>query len=68
MKENEPAVLLVVDQVAFLFIHDMIARFATKPPPLLAPLYVFGPFLAYECLILFVLHRRSTVPTLAEKK
>jgi hypothetical protein len=55
------AVLLVADELLFLFGRDLVEQFTQKPLPAWLPAQVIGPFLAYEIvalLALFHLHRR----------
>jgi adenylate cyclase len=63
------AVLLVADQLLFLFARELVEQFAQKPLPAWLPAQIIGPFLAYEIIALFVLHHRlargSTFPTAA---
>jgi adenylate cyclase len=63
------AVLLVADQLLFLFARELVEQFAQKPLPAWLPAQIIGPFLAYEIIALFVLHYRlargSTFPTAA---
>lgn len=49
--------LLVVELIATFFLHEYIQHFTTHPFSPWVPLYVFGPFLAYESVVLFVLLR-----------
>jgi adenylate cyclase len=53
------AVLLVADQLLFVFAHDMFVRLAGKPVPVVLPIIVIGPFLAYEVVVLLVLRHLS---------
>jgi adenylate cyclase len=57
------AVLLVVNQLLFLLFHGTFQHFASRPVPLWVPASIFAPFLFYECIVLFVLSRRRTMPT-----
>ncbi len=63
------AVLLVADELLFLFGRDLVEQFTQKPLPAWLPAQVIGPFLAYEIVALLVLHYRlargSTFPTAA---
>jgi len=63
------AILLVVDQIVFLFARGMLAQMVGKPLPVWLPLRVFGPFLAYEILALSILGNRrargKAMPTVA---
>jgi adenylate cyclase len=52
------AVLLVADQLFFLFGRELLESFTRKPLPTWLPLRVIGPFLAYETVALFVLRYR----------
>ena len=51
-------VLLVGDQLLFLFARELVEQFAQKPLPTWLPAQVIGPFLAYEIIALFVLRYR----------
>ena len=46
------AVLLIADQLIFLFARGMIEQLVQKPLPGWLPLRVIGPFLAYETVAL----------------
>ncbi len=63
------AVLLVADEMLFLFARDLVERIAQNPLPAWLPAEIIGPFLAYEIVALFVLHYRlargTTFPTAA---
>ena len=63
------AVLLVGDELLFLFGRDLVEQFTQKPLPAWLPAQVIGPFLAYEIVVLLVLYYRlargSTFPTAA---
>ncbi len=63
------AVLLIGEQLLFLFAHDIIGQLTHKPVSILLPLRVMGPFLAYETIVLVVLHYRAArgrdMPTFA---
>jgi len=63
------AVLLVAEQLLFLFRRDLVEQFTQKPLPAWLPAEIIGPFLAYEIVALLVMHyrlaRRSTFPTAA---
>ena len=52
------AILLIADQLIFLFARGMIEQFMQKPLPGWLPLRVIGPFLAYETVALLVLRYR----------
>ena len=52
------ALLLIVDQLLFLFARDTLRRFVREPLPAWLPLRVIGPFLAYEIVVLIVLRYR----------
>jgi hypothetical protein len=52
------AVLLVGDELLFLFGRDLVEQFTQKPLPAWLPAQVIGPFLAYEIVVLLVLHYR----------
>jgi adenylate cyclase len=56
------AVLLVVDQLVFIFLHDTIQHFASRPLPLWMPAATIAPFLLYECVVLAVLRFRDHMP------
>lgn len=63
------AVLLILDELLFLFGQDFLRQFLRQPVPAWQPLSVIGPFLAYELVVLFALRYRSSrgkdLPTLA---
>ena len=63
------AVLLVAEQLLFLFARDLVEQFTQKPLPAWLPAEIIGPFLAYEVVALLVLRYRlargSTFPTAA---
>jgi adenylate cyclase len=63
------AVLLVAEQLLFLFARDLVEQFTQKPLPAWLPAGIIGPFLAYEIVALLVLRHRlargSTFPTAA---
>ena len=63
------AVLLVAEQLLFLFRRDLVEQFTLKPLLAWLPAQIIGPFLAYEIVALLVLHYRlargSTFPTAA---
>ena len=63
------AVLLVAEQLLFLFARDLVEQFTQKPLPAWLPAKIIGPFLAYEVVALLVLRYRlargSTFPTAA---
>ena len=42
------AVLLVAEQLLFLFARDLVEQFTQKPAPAWLPAEIIGPFLAYE--------------------
>ena len=52
------AILLLGDQLLFLFARETIEQFAGRLLPAWLPLKVFGPFLAYEIVALVVLRYR----------
>jgi hypothetical protein len=52
------AILLLGDQLLFLFARKTLEQFAGRLLPTWLPLKVFGPFLAYEILALVVLRYR----------
>jgi adenylate cyclase len=63
------AVLLVAEQLLFLFARDLFEQFTQKPLPAWLPAEIIGPFLAYEIVALLVLRYRlargSSFPTAA---
>jgi adenylate cyclase len=63
------AILLLADQLLFLFARETLEQFTGRLLPTWLPLKVFGPFLAYEILALVVLHYRrargKSMPTAA---
>jgi adenylate cyclase len=63
------ALLLISDQLLFLIAQDVVLQFWRGPLPTWLPLYVIGPFLAYEIIVLFVLRYRisrgTDMPTAA---
>jgi len=62
-------VLLVAEQLLFLFARDLVEQFTQKPLPAWLPARIIGPFLAYEIMALLVLRYRlargRTFPTAA---
>ena len=48
------AVLLVADQLLFLFARDLVEQITQNPLPAWLPAQIIGPFLAYEIVALFV--------------
>ena len=62
-------VLLVADELLFLFARDLVEQFTQEPLPAWLPAKIVGPFLAYEIVALLVLRYRlargSTFPTAA---
>jgi adenylate cyclase len=52
------AILLIADQLIFLFARGVIEQFIQKPLPSWLPLWVVGPFLAYETVALLFLRYR----------
>jgi adenylate cyclase len=52
------AVLLIVDQLLFLFGQDIMRQVLREPVPVWLPLRVVGPFLAYEIVVLIALRFR----------
>jgi adenylate cyclase len=62
-------VLLVAEQLLFLFARDLVEQVTQKPLPAWLPAEIIGPFLAYEVVALLVLRHRlargSTFPTAA---
>ena len=48
------AVLLVAEQLLFLFARDLVEQIAQNPLPAWLPAQIIGPFLAYEIVALFV--------------
>jgi adenylate cyclase len=63
------AILLIADQLIFLFARGVIEQFIQKPLPSWLPLWVVGPFLAYETVALLFLRYRlargRSFPTIA---
>ena len=63
------AILLLGDQLLFLFARETLEQFAGRLLPTWLPLKVFGPFLAYEIVALVVLRYRrargKSMPTAA---
>ena len=63
------AILLLADQLLFLFARETLEQFTGRLLPTWLPLKVFGPFLAYEILALVVLRYRrgrgKSMPTAA---
>ena len=63
------AILLVAEQLLFLFARDLVEQVTQKPLPTWLPTRVIGPFLAYEIVALLVLRYRlargTTFPTAA---
>jgi adenylate cyclase len=63
------AVLLVGDELLFLFARDLVEQLAERPLPAWLPTQIIGPFLAYEIVALLVLRYRiirgRVFPTLA---
>jgi adenylate cyclase len=63
------AILLLGDQLLFLFARETLEQFAGRLLPTWLPLKVFGPFLAYEIVVLVVLRYRrargKSMPTAA---
>jgi adenylate cyclase len=52
------AILLIVDQLLFLFARETLEQFTGVPLPTWLPLQVIGPFLVYELVALLVLRYR----------
>jgi adenylate cyclase len=52
------AILLIVDQLLFLFARPALEQFIQRPLPVWLPARVIGPFLAYEAVALLVLRYR----------
>src|SRR6516225_7477794 len=52
------AILLLGDQLLFLFARETLAQFTGRLLPTWLPLKVFGPFLAYEIVTLVALRYR----------
>ena len=52
------AILLIVDQLLFLFGQDIMRQVLREPVPVWLPLRVVGPFLAYEIVVLIALRYR----------
>ena len=48
------AVLLVADELLFLFARDRVEQITQNPLPAWLPAQIIGPFLAYEIVALFV--------------
>jgi len=63
------AILLIADQLIFLFARGLIEQFMQKPLPGWLPLRVIGPFLVYETVALVILRyrlaRERSFPTIA---
>jgi len=61
-------VLLILDELLFVFGQDFLRQFLRAPVPPWQPLGVIGPFLAYEIVVLVVLRylssRGKDLPTL----
>src|ERR1051326_2160956 len=61
-------VLLILDELLFIFGQDFLRQFLRAPVPPWQPLGVIGPFLAYEIVVLVVLRylssRGKDLPTL----
>lgn len=51
------AVVLVVELGVFALMREDVETFLQRPMSLWLPLYIFGPFLTYECVVLLVLRR-----------
>jgi adenylate cyclase len=52
------AVLLILDEILFLFGQSLLKQFLRVPVPAWQPLIVVGPFLAYEMVVLVALRYR----------
>jgi adenylate cyclase len=52
------AVVLILDQLIFLFAHDIVQQFTDKPLPIWLPLRTMGPFVAYEAIVLVAMRYR----------
>ena len=48
------AVLLIADQLLFLFARELVEQFTQKPLPAWLPAQIIGPFLGYEIVALLV--------------
>jgi len=63
------AIVLVLEQLIFLFMRESLQHFTQQPLPTWLPVQVVGPFLAYETLALLVLRHRAArgrdIPTFA---
>lgn len=49
--------LLASEMLVFTLLREHLQHFTSHPLSLWIPVYVFAPFLAYECLVLFILWR-----------
>ena len=62
-------VLLILDELLFVFGQDFLRQFLRRPVPAWQPLSVIGPFLAYELAVLVALRYRASrgkdLPSLA---
>src|SRR5215472_17075848 len=62
-------VLLILDELLFVFGQDFLRQFLRQPVPAWQPLSVIGPFLAYELSVLVALRYRASrgkdLPSLA---
>ena len=52
------AVLMVADELLFLFARELVEQFTQKPLPAWLPAQIIGPLLAYEIVALLVLRYR----------
>ena len=63
------AIVLILEQLIFLFLRESLQRFTQQPLPTWLPVQVVGPFLAYETIALLVLRHRAAhgkdIPTFA---
>lgn len=51
------ASVLVIELVVFAVVREEVEQLTHRPMSPWLPLYIFGPFLAYECIVLLVLRR-----------
>lgn len=51
------ASVLVIELVIFALVREQVEQLTHRPMSPWLPLYIFGPFLAYECIVLLVLRR-----------
>lgn len=52
------ALLLLSEQLLFLFGHDLLEQVTRQPVSIFLPLRTMGPFVLYEALVLYMLGRR----------